>query len=1094
MTKHILLLCAIFAAFPLFSQQKKDDKDKPKTDEKPKWDVTKPFGPSKEVAFTTTEGTWMNLDVSPDGKEIAFDLLGDIYTMPIAGGEAKCIAEGMPYEVQPRFSPDGQHISFTSDRAGGDNIWYMKKDGSDKKQITKEDFRLLNNAIWTPDGNYIIARKHFTAGRSLGAGEMWMYHVTGGSGVQLTKRKNDQMDAGEPCISPDGKTLYYSEDMSDGGFFQYNKDPNGQIYVIRKYDMATGELTELTGGSGGACRPQVSPDGKKVAFVKRVRFQSILYIHDVETGEEYPIFDKLIRDQQETWAIFGVYPNFDWLPDGKNVVIYGLGKLWKVNAEKANDFVEIPFKANVKQTFVEAVNSPQTPFLPEFEVKMIRHAKTSPDGKYLVFNAAGHLYIKDLPNGKPARLTSDKHFEFEPSFSADSKTIIFTTWEDEAKGGISTLNIAQMGQKASPLKLEKGFYYEPQLVQNLVFYRKGSGNMTLGFTYGKNTGIYMTDLEGRKSQLLSKNGYNISLSLDSKKLYFQDGGGLSKSYKMVDAETKEIKTIATTKYGDNFTISPDGNWLAFTELFQAYVVAFPKTGQSLDLSADTKSVPLKKLTRDVGTSLHWSGDSKTLHWVMGPQYFSRKLTDCFSWVEGGKDSLPPIDTVGLAIGLQLKSDVPNGKIALTNARIITMEGEKVIEKGYILVEKNRILEVGTGEKTFPADVKTINCEGKTIMPGFVDVHAHLGAGGGGISPQQQWSYLANLAYGVTTTHDPSNDTEMVFSQAEAIEAGEMLAPRVFSTGTILYGADGDFKAIVNGIDDARSHLRRMKAVGAFSVKSYNQPRRDQRQQILQAARELNMNVYPEGGSTFFHNITQILDGHTGVEHSIPVSQVYQDVQKLWGATKVGYTPTLIVGYGGIWGENYWYDKTNVWENKKLLRYTPRAIVDERSRRRTKAPDAEYGHFQNAAACNAIAKAGTKVNLGAHGQLQGLGVHWELWMLQQGGMSNMEALRCATQNGADYIGMSKDLGSLSKGKLADLIVLDKNPLQDIRNSEAIQYVMKNGRIYNAETLEETGNYRQKIKPLFWENGKSSEAFEWHFDTHSFEHGKCSCGAH
>lgn len=1072
--------------------------------EEKKWSVTHPEGVAyKEVNFTVTEGTWMSLDVSPDGKEIVFDLLGDIYLMPISGGEARSIASGLAFEVQPRFSPDGNYISFTSDRSGGDNIWYMKRDGSEAKPVTKESFRLLNNAVWTKDSKYLIARKHFTATRSLGAGEMWMYHISGGEGIQLTKKRTDQKDTGEPCLSPDNRYLYFSDDATEGSYFEYNKDPNGQIYVIRRYDMEKGTTETITGGAGGACRPQISPDGKKLAFVRRVRFQSVLYIHDLQTGEEYPIFDKLTRDQQETWAIFGVYPNFGWMPDGKSVVIYGEGKFWKVNVGKANDYVEIPFKATIKQTLSEVVSSQQTPFRPEFEAKMIRHAHTSPDGKSLVFNAAGHIYLKSLPSGVPFRLTNDTHFEFEPKFSSDGKWIIYTTWNDTTKGGISIIP-AQQGQISERLDLEKGFYFEPQMIKMgnsyTVLYRKGGGSEITGYAYGKNQGVYRlkeftpSGLTLMLPEKISEDGYDASLSEDGKRLYFSSGGGLSKSFKGMNLDTREVKTFITTKYGRNFSLSPDEKWIAFTELYQAYVVPLPAIGQSLDLSAGIQSLPIKKVSRDAGICLHWSGDSRTLHWVTGPKYFRRELKDCFTWVEGAKDSLPPIDTVGTAINLILKSDVPEGKIALVNARIVTMEGDKVIEKGYVVVDKNRIVEVGEGTKLMGMEVKVFDCEGNTIIPGLVDVHAHLGANYNGISPQQQWSYLANLAFGVTTTHDPSNDTEMVFSQAEMVETGEMIGPRVFSTGTILYGADGDFKAVVNSLEDARSHLRRMKAVGAFSVKSYNQPRRDQRQQILQAARELKMNVYPEGGSTFFHNMTQMIDGHTGVEHSIPISEVHEDVYRLWAASKVGYTPTLIVGYGGIWGENYWYDKTNVWENKKLLHFMPRAILDERSRRRVKAPDEEYGHFENAAVCTQIAKAGTKVNLGAHGQLQGLGAHWELWMLQQGGMSNLDALRCATQNGADYIGMGHELGSIRKGKLADLVILSKNPLENIQFSQEIRYVVKNGRIYEGNSLEEVGNYSKKIKPLFWENGKSSEAFEWHEDTHSFEHGKCGCGAH
>jgi hypothetical protein len=283
----------------------------------------------------------------------------------------------------------------------------------------------------------------------------------------------------------------------------------------------------------------------------------------------------------------------------------------------------------------------------------------------------------------------------------------------------------------------------------------------------------------------------------------------------------------------------------------------------------------------------------------------------------------------------------------------------------------------------------------------------------------------------------------------------------------------------------------MKAVGAFSVKSYNQPRRNQRQQILLAARELNMLVVPEGGSFFYHNLSMVMDGHTGIEHSIPIAPVYRDVLGLWGGSQTAYTPTLIVGYGGAWGEYYWYQKTSVWEKKRLLNFTPRPIIDSRARRRLMIPDDDFGHVANAKTAKALSDAGVQVNLGAHGQLQGLGAHWELWMLAQGGMAPLQALRAATLNGAEYLGMAKDLGSLEPGKLADLIVLDQNPLEDIQNTESIAMTMKNGRLYDAETMNEIGNRPRTRLPFYWENAKTSEAFVWKGPGIGFGEVQCGC---
>jgi imidazolonepropionase-like amidohydrolase/Tol biopolymer transport system component len=1031
-----------------------------------KWNVEAPPGLSKKVTITTDEGTWMDLDVSPDGKSIVFDLLGDIYSMPIAGGKATLLSGGKAWDVQPRYSPDGKSISYTSDRDGGDNIWVMNADGGNKHPVTKETFRLLNNASWTPDGQYLVARKHFTGTRSLGAGEMWLYHKTGGDGIQLTKRKNDQQDAGEPVASPDGKYIYWSEDVTPGPEFEYNKDPNKGIYAIKRLNRETGNIEIVAGGPGGACRPQLSPDNKLMAFVKRDRLKSVLYLKNLDTQEEWPVYDGLSHDQQETWAVFGVYPNFAWTPDSKNLIFYAKGKIWNLDITTLNA-VNIPFEATTTQTISDALHFPQKVFQDEFTVKMIRQLTTSPDGKMIAFNAAGYIYTKVLkPDSLPHRITNTSDFEYEPAFSPDGKSLVYVDWADEVKGSINTIDLTT--HLVTRLTVDKGYYYSPRFSNkgDKIIYRKGEGNETLGYFFGNEPGIYIMPTAGGNPQLVINNGIRPQFSTDDSKIYYQSSEGDKKAFKVMDISGANQKTLYTSTYATQFAPSPDGKWMAFTELFNCYITPMVNTGSPQDLSATNKAIPLNKLTRDAGTYLHWAKDSQHLMWTLGPRYFSRDVRSAFPFVDGAPDKTPAIDTVGTDIGLKLKTDVPTGKIAFKNARIITMKGDEVIENGTIIIDQNKITAIGkTADVAIPADAKVYDIAGKTMMPGIVDVHAHLHTSPDGVSPQQDWNYYANLAFGVTTSHDPSSNTEMVFSQSEMLKSGAMVGPRVYSTGTILYGADGDFKAVINSLDDARSNLRRLKAVGAFSVKSYNQPRREQRQQIIAAARELQMEVVPEGGSTYFTNLNMILDGHTGIEHNIPVVPVYKDVKALWNASKSGYTPTLIVCYGTQFGENYWYDRTEVWKNEHLLNFTPRGIVDARSRRRTTSEYGDYGHIEVSKAVKQIADGGTKVNLGSHGQLQGLGAHWELWMLAQGGMSPLEAIRCATMNGASYLGMDKEIGSLEPGKLADLVVMNENPLDDIRNSEKIKYVMVNGRLYDADSMNEIGN-RDKPHQRFW----------------------------
>ena len=1090
MSKKLFLLLLLSISLQLKSQ-KKEEKSK-------KWNVNTPHKDWKYNTFNlnTTEGTWMNLDISPDGKTIVFDMLGDIYKMPISGGKATILRSGLAFEVQPKFSPNGKYISFTSDAEGGDNIWVMTADGKDAKSITKEKFRLLNNAVWTADGKSLVARKHFTSQRSLGAGEMWQYPLSGSAGLKLTTRKNDQQDVNDPSISSDGKYLYYAEDMYPGGYFQYNKDPNKQIYVINQYNFETGKIERITGGPGGAARPVISKNGKLLAFVKRVRTKSVLYIHELETGKEWPVYENLSKDQSEAWAIFGVYPHFSWTPDNKDIIVWAQGKINKINIE-SKQITNIPFQINQEIKLAKTHRVKRKVFEEEFTSKMIKNAQTSPDEKTIIFTSLGHIYKKELPEGIPKRITTLTDFEAEPSFSSDGKSILFVTWNDEKLGAIYTINLDGSGLKK--ISKEKGIYRTPSYnsSDSQITYRKESGNGDQGFDYTKKTGIYIANADGSKPKRVSKSGEFPIFSANDKRIFFQTGGsffgGLTKKLKSVNLIGKDERSHFTSKLANRLVPSKDNNWIAFIHLHKLYVAPFIMNGSEINVDQNTKSFKVESLSKNAGINLHWATNNSKVFWTLGDLYFSKSIknntTDPFA-----KTNLIADSSAGIKINLKEKSDIPEGRIAFKNARIITMKGNQVIEDGTIIIHNNKIEKVGkTSSITIPSDAKVYDMNGKTIMPGMVDVHAHVGAFRNGLSTQKHWQFYANLAFGVTTSHDPSVHTAAAFTLEELQRSGQLVGPRMFSTGFILYGAEGDFKAVVNNLEDARFAIARTKAFGAKSIKSYNQPRREQRQQIMQAARELGVNVVPEGGSSFYANMSMIFDGHTGIEHNIPVNPVYKDVLSLWKNSKTGYTPTLIVNYGGMNGEFEWYQKMNVWENKTLLKYTPRYVVDSRSRHRTMVPEEEYknGHILTSKTVTALANEGVKVNLGAHGQLQGLGAHWELWMLQQGGLSNHEALKAATINGADYIGVADELGSLEKGKLADLIIMDKNPLEDIKNSNSVIYTMVNGRLYDVNTMNEIGNYNKKRSKFYFEIDGFNQGIPLNSKTNSFTIPTCSC---
>ncbi len=1073
----LILLLAAQAALATTARKGKKAKAEAEAEEE-EWSVDAPPYPTFEVAIDVEEGTWMSLDVSPEGDEIVFDLLGDLYTLPITGGEATRISQGISWDMHPTYSPDGQRIAFTSDRAGGDNIWVIDRDGSDPVQVSDESFRLLNSPAWSPDGEYIAAHKHFTSQRSLGAGEIWLYHRSGSGGLQMTERRNDQKDLGEPAFSPDGRYLYYSHDATPGDTFEYSKDSNGQIYAIYRMDRETGRVESLVSGAGGAVRPTPSPDGRLLAFVRRVDFVSTLFLKDLESGQEWPLYSPLERDMQETWAIHGVYPSMAWTPDSQEIVFWAKGKIHRLDVE-TQEYHEIPFHVADSRQVAQARRRPIEVHPEATDVRMLRWLTASPTGDRVVYQALGYLWVQELPNGEPQRLTAQEaHWEYYPAFSRDGKWIAYTTWSDDELGTVRI--VAASGGESQVVSDRPGHYVEPEFSPSgeALIFRRTSGGYLRTPTWSQDEGIYRIELgmfgESGPAELVTRDGWQAHFGAEEDRIYLLRASGAdSRDLVSVDLSGEDERTHASGGFVSEYRVSPDSLWVAWREHYQAYLAAMPRIGRSISVAPGAKAMPTASLSKNAGEHLHWSADGETVYWSLGSQLFDRSRSELFAFAPGAPDELPEPPETGRDFGFEVPSDVPTGTVAFIGGKVITMRGDEILDPGTVVVEGNRILAVGPSDEVeVPADAHEVDATGKVLMPGLVDVHWHGAFASEEIVPQQNWATYASLAFGVTTVHDPSNDTSEVFAAAELQRSGAITAPRIFSTGVIIYGAKASVHAPIDSLDDARRHLKRLAAAGAFSVKSYNQPRRDQRQQVIEASRELGMLVVPEGGSTFMHNLTMIIDGHTGIEHSVPVAAIYDDVAQLWSATETGYTPTLGVGYGGIWGERYWYQHTEVWKNERLLNFVPRRLIDPVARRRMMAPEKEYNHFNNARVAAQLQDLGVPVAVGAHGQREGLAAHWEIWMFEQGGMTPHEALRAGTLDGARYLGMDHEIGSLEAGKLADLLVLAADPLADLRNSESVESVMVNGRLYDAMTMEQIGNHPSPAPSFFFSSEPAS----------------------
>lgn len=1038
-----------------FADDKKEDK----------WDVNNPPGAKMQVKIDVTEGTWMSLDASPDGRTIAFDLLGDIYTMPATGGTAKNISSGMAWEYQPRFSPDGSRIAFTSDRAGGDNIWTMGVDGSDAKQITKESFRLLNNPTWSPDGQFIAAKKHFTTSRSLGTGEIWLYHVDGGNGVKLVSKPSDshQKELGEPIFSPDGGYVYYTQNITPGSTFIYAQDSNTELFNIKRYDMETGDITTAAGGAGGAVRAAPSPDGQHLAYVKRVRAKSKLFLKNLTSGEERMIFDHLDQDMQETWAVQGAYPNMDWSPDGKSIYFWANGKIHRYDV--ATDNIEhIEFR--VKDTRqVQSVPRPDVDVAPDsFKAQMPRYIQTSPDGSQIIYETLGKLYVRNASGGTARRLTSfpDNVREFDAAWSRDGQKISFISWTDKGLGSVHT--IAATGASLTTVTDNPGHYRRPAFSPNgsKIVFEKSSGGYLTAPEWSSETGIYMSKNGSTPKKVLGS-GSNPHFGDSEDRLYFSASHDKKRALKSTNLMGGEERVHASSKLAQSYFISPNGKTIAFRENYNLYVMPALKGPQNVAAGPKATALPIKKASTNGATYPSWSNGGAFLNWSLGPDLFTAKVSDIM------KDGVDAAKSAG-KISPTHKADKPSGMTVIINARIITMASKDggVIESGTIVIDGDRIKNIGTNVD-IPQGANIVDARGKTIMPGFIDAHAHGPQGTNGMTPEQNWSAIGHLALGVTTVFDPSSSASTIFPAAEFQRAGKLLAPRIFSTGEVIYGAKAPgFFADIGDAEDAKEHVTRLKTQGAHGVKNYNQPRREQRQQVTHAAREHNMLVVPEGGSLFHMDMSLVADGNSSVEHNIPLAVIYDDVVQMYSQTKTAYVPTLVVTYGGVRGEDYYYQESNVWEHPILSKHVPPTVLQGRAVRRQMAPVEDYADDDAAAMAKKLMDAGVLVTIGAHGQREGLAAHWEVWSFARGGMDPVQALQTATVDPAKHLGFFKDIGSLEKGKLADLVILDANPMDDIRNTDKIDKVMLGGRLYEAETMNETVTGTSTRAPYWWED--------------------------
>jgi Tol biopolymer transport system component len=1073
-----------------------------------------PILPARQASFTTDEGTWISLDVAPDGKTIVFDLVGDLYTLPIGGGKATRITSGMGFDGQPRFSPDGKSIVFVSDRSGYENLWVVEPSGANPRAITKDKDAQYISPAWTLDGKYIVVSRTKTG--ILGSTyNLVLVNKNGGTGIAVTG-KGAGAPSGPPdplapppfdnflgaSVAPDNRYIYAAVNR---GRFKYNQmlDDRWQLGV---YDRNTGKTYQRTRTVGGAMRPAVSPDGKWLAYASRLDNKTALRLRDLSSGDETWLARDIQRDDSESRYTRDLLPGYAWTPDSKAIVLTYGGKLWKLAVPNGNA-AAIPFSADVQVDMGPLVKFDYPLDDSVLTVKQIRNARPSPSGKQLAFTALDKLWLMDLPSGRPRRLTTSSVGEHSPAWSPDGKFIAFVTWSEQG-GDVWRIAVDKPGRQPERLTRQSAFYealnFDPT-GRRLVVVRgpreerieksnefEGSGPQVKEL-------VWLPSAGGAVTQIAPLNNYGRPhFTRDTARVFIYDpldgvvsmrwDGTDRRSHVKITGYTENLLDPPRPGPANEVILSPDGDQAIADVDNKIYLVAVPVTGgvpPTISISsAEAAPVPIRRLTRVGGDFLGWNSDAKSAYWSLGRSFFtydlaaadkaiadSTRRADSLSKANAKPDTSakgkPAYAAARMDVSIAALKDRPAGVVALRGARIVTMKGSEVIESGDIVVTNNRISAIGpSGSVAIPQGARSIDVSGNTIIPGYVDIHAHMWPSWG-IHKTQVYEYLANLAYGVTTTRDPQTSTTDVLTYGDLVETGDMIGPRIFSTGPGVFWSDE-----ISSLDDAREVMTRYSDFyQTHTLKQYMVGQRMQRQWILMAAREQRVTPTLEGGLDFKKNLTEAVDGYAGSEHAYPITPLYQDAVKVIALAGLTYTPTLLVQYGGPFGENYWYEHYDIHADSKLARFTPHSELDARALRRPGwFADSEYSFTQIAAQAAKIVAAGGRVGLGGHGQLQGLGVHWELWSIATGGMPAHDVLRVGTIFGAEAIGIGKDLGSLEPGKLADLQVLEQNPLENIRNTNTLRYVMKNGRLYDANTLREIAPRDKPLGRMWWVAGQ------------------------
>ena len=1047
-----------------------------------------PMQPARTLHIHAHSGTWMSLDVSHDGRTILFDMLGDLYAMPTAGGSARQLTQGLGFDTQPTYSPDGRSILFVSDRSGADNLWVSDPDGRHAHQISfGDDDTVLVSPAWAADGRSVFVSRYRADVNNV---ELWRYGLDGRADLLVPVKPSTEaprstwQSAIGAAPSPDGRWLYFAKRIGGIDFDEVDS------WTIVRRDLKSGAESTIVSGPGSrgadhdtAFRPAISPDGGLLAYETRTGGQTQLSLRDLTTGRDRLIAAPLDPDQLEASLWQDITPRYAFTPDGKALIVSragGFDRLALDGAPAARLTLDADMRVDVGPSTRQRIADTTGPV----KARLIQAPVASPDGTMLAYMAMGGLYVQPATDGaKPRALPAGVDSVAEPSWSPDGRTIAYVSWSEGEGGAVWT--IAADGSTA-PRRISRlpAFYTAPAFTPDgaaiLAFRSPQAARQQTNFEFPRVRDAELVSLPvaGAEARVVTHGeigGKPQFVAGDPDTVLIKDKDGLIAVGLAGGAVRRVAKVLGPGWYfmpgpvpADDLRISPDGKWLLAGIAQQLFLLARPADGTTVDLT--DPGLAKRRITAGGVDYFEW-GANDEIQWSVGSSWRRQPLSAVLP-LAGGAPVLPVSQPAAVAMPVERPRAAPHGKLLLRGARVLTMAGgDRIIDDADVLVDRDRIVAVGPrGSFAVPADAVVRDVTGKTILPGFIDEHDHIGEIRRDVLATEDWGLRARLAYGVTTSFDPSTLSIDMLSYQDMLDAGLMLGPRLRSTGMAIFSMNR-----FASLDEVRAVLGRYRQDYALgNIKEYRTGNRRVREWMAMAAREQGLQPTTEGALSLKLDLSQILDGFAGNEHALAAPPLGDDVIGLLTQMHTSYSTTLMVTNGGPEASDWFIVHRDPSEDPKMRRFWTPAAIEQKLIARPGLPLQDYRFQPIAADAARVARAGGLVGMGAHGEVPGIGFHWEMEAHAMGGMAPMAVLHAATAGSAEAIGRLGDLGSVEPGKLADLVILDRDPLADIRNTTAIDMVMRGGFLYAGGTLDEVWpDARPLPEPWF----RSGAADQW-----------------